>query len=407
MNILFLSTRLTYPPVGGHFQRTFNLIKAISKSHDVYFVSFSQKNLSKAKEYEYVEAMKKYCRDCVVVDLPMERSGLIFLFTFFKSLFSGKPLIAYKYYCSSFAHKISEILLKIPIDFVHFDMLPLVEYRSLIKQNTHCILTEHNVEYLRYQRWFPIEKDLLKKLYIKFQCKNLKRYEIESIKKFEHCITVSPSDKNVLLKQLPNHSFIVIPNGTDLEYFRPSVSFPKPNTLVWVGGMTMWPNRDAIVYFLEEILPLLLKRKPNIEFRIIGNRPPSVLQKYSKKGIVKVFGFVDDIRPIVNDSMVYIAPLRIGSGTKLKILDAMAMGKAIVTTSIGAEGIDVQHGKDIMIGDTPESFTDNIITLLEDRELNRDIGLAARKTVETLYGWDKIGSELLNFYCSFLLNSKA
>jgi glycosyltransferase involved in cell wall biosynthesis len=397
VNILFLSTRLTYPPFGGHFQRTFNIVKHLSKTHNVFYVSFYKKNLSDTQKYEYRSEMAKYCKECYSFDIPLEKSKICLILTVVRSIFSQKPFIAFKYKTVEMEQCITDILKNNTIDYVHYDMLPLAEYIP-ITTGIKNVLTEHNIEYYRYMRWIPYERNIPKKLYIMHQYKNLKKYEEETVDKFGKCIVMSEYDKKILAATAQSTSFYVIPNGTDTQYFKPLPEHEESDTVVWAGGMSMWPNRDAVTYFMDEIFPLILKEKPGVKFHVIGNEPPRILFDSKYKSNVIAYGFVEDIRPIIAKAAVYVAPIRIGSGTKLKILDAMAMGKAIVTTSVGAEGIEVQNNRELSICDTPNDFATRVLMLLGNQSLAREFSRKARKTAEDVYEWDKILMRLDKVY---------
>jgi len=396
MNLLFLSTRLNYPPVGGHSQRTFNIIRYLSDRHNIFYVAFNRKNASDEENRRYRQEMLKYCCECHTFDISSEHSKIIFFANLFRSLLTSKPFISYKYKTSQFSDCIKDIISRNRIDYIHFDMLPLTEYKKIAGSRA-AILTEHNVEYLRYFRWLPYEKNSLMKIFICLQYLKLKKYEHKRIKEFEKCIVMSENDKKILSEANNTTSFIVIPNGTDTNYFRPEAK-SRLNGLVWAGGMTMWPNKDAVTYFTDEIFPLILKKRPETVFNVIGKSPAPALKKSPHSKNIITHGFVEDIRPIVANAAVYVAPIRIGSGTKLKILDAMAMAKAVVTTSIGAEGINVTDGRNIFICDEPEIFAARTVQLLNDRKLNKKLSENARKFVEENYSWEVILPKMESVY---------
>lgn len=397
MNILFLSTRLPYPPNNGHFQRTFNIISHLSKKHDIYLVSFYLKDQSEKIRKTYNDEMEKICKECHTFFIPLEKSKIKLLLTLIKTILFRKPLIGYKYYSNEVVHCINSIKNRIAIDFVHYDMLPMAEYKYLVS-DINCLLTEHNVEYLRYLRWIEKEKNIIKKIYIKKQYEDLKQYETNTIKKFKTCVVMSKYDQSILEKYATNTTFKIIPNGTDTEYFKPEISRHDVKSLIWVGGMIQWPNIDAVEYFVTEVFPLIIAKDPDIIFNVVGADPIKILYKSKYANNIRVHGFVDDIRPIVSASNIYVAPIRIGSGTKLKILDAMAMGKCVVTTSVGLEGIDANVGSDIFVCDTPNEFAKMVLKLLSDTELVRKTGENARNLIMNRYSWDRIFADMDSLY---------
>jgi glycosyltransferase involved in cell wall biosynthesis len=262
----------------------------------------------------------------------------------------------------------------------------------------NCLLTEHNVEYMRYLRWIEKEKNYIKKLYISKQYKDLKNYEINTLKDFKTCVVMSEFDKSILEAYTTNTTFKVIPNGTDTDYFKPIKSTLARNSLIWVGGMFQWPNIDAVEYFVNEIFPLIITENPDVIFNVVGADPIKILYKSKYSNNIRVHGFVDDIRPLVAASNIYVAPIRIGSGTKLKILDAMSMGKCIVTTSVGLEGIDANIGSDIFVCDTQAEFARVVLKLLSDTNLVMKTGENARRFIVNKYSWKKIFEEMDSLY---------
>jgi glycosyltransferase involved in cell wall biosynthesis len=194
---------------------------------------------------------------------------------------------------------------------------------------------------------------------------------------------------------------VCVPNGVDTSYFEPAVDVAAvtPPTLIYVGGFTWFPNLDAIDYFRREILPLVHERMPEVRLKVIGRYPEAALVNEIKADpAIELCGLVDDIRPHVHAAALYIVPLRIGGGTRLKILDALAMGKAIVSTSIGCEGLDVTHDQDIVVADEPRAFADQVLGLLAEPARAASLGEAGRQLVLDRYDWTAVGLGLARAY---------
>ncbi len=271
--------------------------------------------------------------------------------------------------------RITQLIAEKKIDFVHVDILPLAIYYKDIK-NLPKVLVNHNVESLRLYRWMKIEKNIFKKLYLFIQYLKLSRFEKMMCPRFNRCVVVSEDDQQVLKKMCASDNFVLLPNGVDIDYYKPQNNVPvMKNSLIWVGGMRFAYNADAVDYFLDEIFPLIKVQIPDIKVSFIGNFPTPKLKKYAKddKNII-VHGFVDDVRPFIEQADVFFAPIRIGSGTKLKILNAMALEKAIITTTIGVEGIIATPGEDLLIADTPRDFVDKTVYLLQHPDHARKMG---------------------------------
>jgi glycosyltransferase involved in cell wall biosynthesis len=213
-------------------------------------------------------------------------------------------------------------------------------------------------------------------------------------------------DKDTLESDSPQTEVKVIPNGVDTNYFKVSDGQPITNNVVFAGGMNWFPNRDAILYFSEEIWPLLKTEIPDLSFTLIGSSPPKKILDLGKTEKIEVMGFVDDVRPYLARAAAYIVPIRAGGGTRLKILDALASGKAVISTSTGCEGLKVTPGRNILIGDSPAEFAKQVIKVCTDGDLMKSLGEEGRKLVEEKYSWKMIGDDLNSLYDS-LISSNA
>ena len=215
------------------------------------------------------------------------------------------------------------------------------------------------------------------------------RYEHFCLQNAHHVLAVSENDKNAFARSIDRNRITVIPTGVDTEYFRPvEGDGEQPHELVFTGAMDWLANVDAILYFARDILPLIRRQIPHVTITVAGRLPsPRLLVLAHADKHIRITGSVDDIRPYIAKASVYVVPLRIGGGTRLKIFEAMAMGKATVSTTIGAEGLPVTHGKEILIADSPESFAHAVVSLLCQPEQRRQLGLSARRLVELKYSW--------------------
>jgi glycosyltransferase involved in cell wall biosynthesis len=318
------------------------------------------------------------------------------------NLFSPLPYVAQKYDILEYRKKIKEIILAEDIDMVHVDMLPLAQYRHEFK-GLPMLLVDHNIEYIRLYRWYKEEKNFIKKAYLSLQWKKLKRYESNMLNKFDACIFVSDADRILAEKMNSEAKTFTVPNGTDTQFFQQINTSELPKSMVWFGHMDSHTNLDAVKYFSDKILPDIFKHVPDATVTFVGSHPPEfILKMASHDKRIRVTGEVDDIRPHVKNHKVIVVPLRIGGGTKLKVLDALAMSKAIVTTSVGAEGIDVKNGEEIFIEDTAQEFSSRVVTLLKDENLcNKIAKNAAEKSLS--YDWKNIQKQQETVY-QFIVN---
>ncbi len=394
MNILFLSTENPYPPNGGHHLRTFNVLKILANRHKIYFVGFAQDE----SELKYIPEIKGFCETVDIYKVSKTGYNKSFFLLACKNLFSKYPLIAGRYFIPEAWDRMERIFDKYPIDLVHMDMLALGLYKAHLKE-TPVILTNHNVESLRIYRWMQREKNLFIKGFLFYQYLKLKAFEKKICPKFDQCIVVSEFDKKYLKNLCGKDNFVVIPNGVDIQYFAPEAAEVKKNHMVWVGGMTGPYNSDAVDFFIEKIWPIIKDKVPAATIDFAGGGPTQTLRnKASEDEGVHVLGFVPDIRPIVQRASVFIAPIRIGSGTKIKVLNAMAQAKAVVATTTAAEGIDVTRGENILIADDPGEFAKKVLYLLRNEEIAREMGKKARELMETKYSWDIISENIHRTY---------
>jgi sugar transferase (PEP-CTERM/EpsH1 system associated) len=399
MNILWLSHFVPYPPKGGNLQRSFNLLKEVAKENRVFLLAFNQKTLLPTEEKleEGVKQLGSFCKYIQVFDIPCERSVWSWIKLLLSNLFSPWPYSIRKFHSEKMAKAIHRITRNHEIDLVHFDTIALAEFRKSVT-GLKKILNHHNIESALLLSRARRERSLLKRFYLLLQGNKLKKYESKTCGEFDLNILVSEVDKERVEEYCPEIQAEVIPNGVDTNYFTISGGQVRRNNLVFIGGMSWFPNRDAILCFLKEIWPLLKKKIADISFTLIGSHPPKEIKDWGKKENIEVLGFVEDIRPYLAQASVYVIPLRVGGGTRLKILDAFACGKAVISTSIGCEGLDVTPGINILIADSPCEFAEQVIKVCTNDNLMKSLGREGRKLVEEKYSWKMIGDNLNRIY---------
>ena len=392
MRILFLTTKFPYPPDSGAKIRDFNLIKEISKEHDISLVSF----IKDEGEKKNLEFLRPYCKSIEVV---RERGKTSLLAGIFVSIFTEKPFTIAKFYSSVMKQKIRAALKNNEIELIHCSHLHMAQYVEDIK-DIPKILDEHNIEFFLIKRYLKEQKNLIKKIFVFFlQYLKLARYESNVARKFNHCFVVSDVDKKSLESIAPRISLSVIPNGVDVDRYKPQQGNTQSNSLVFTAVMDWFPNEDAILYFYDKVWPLIKKEIRDVRVSIVGKNPSNKILSLSRQEAnIEVTGYVEDVRPYIARSSVYIVPLRIGGGSRLKILEAMAMGKTVVSTSIGCEGLNVADNENILIADSPEDFAVKAIIALKDSELRKKIENNARKLVVGQYSWDIICEKVNSVY---------
>ena len=394
MKILIVTTKSPYPLFEGRALRTYNLIKQAALHHEIHLLSFVQT----PEDLEGIEHMRSICKVVEYEKLYFDGAKTQILQDAICELFSRAPLPVVKYRTAGMRAKMRKLMQTHQYDLVHLDMLHLADYMDLCG-NTPVALIEHNVEHVILDRRADNETRPLHRAYLRYQAAKLKSYEGRACQRAQHVVAVSELDAQQLRDLGPGARVTSVPNGVDTEYFRTSQTPRKPTSLVFVGGFTWFPNLDAITYFCEDILPKLLKTIPDIQLTVIGKQPDTpVAQEIAKHPNVKLAGLVEDIRPDVDAAAAYIVPLRIGGGTRLKILDALSMSKAIISTSVGCEGLDVEDGKTIVIADTPDAFVQAIVKVLADPAWADTIGQQGRQLVESRYDWAAVAKTLMAVY---------
>jgi len=271
-----------------------------------------------------------------------------------------------------------------------------------IEPDIPLILDFHDVYSLIEYRNFRNARGFRWKIFTFFEWRKMIRYERRVSKLFDKCLTVSEEDKNLLLSISPDADVSVIPNGVDTDFFgNPNPDEWEPKTIFFVGSD--WPpNVDAMIFFYEDIFPLIKREVPDVKLYIIGGLGKNERIKSMEGENIIVTGYVDDVRPWMSRCGVSVVPMRLGGGTKVKILEALSMEKAIVSTSVGCEGIEVKNNENILIADSPEDFAKAVVTLLRDDTLCRNLGRNGRKLVEEVYDWKVIGKQLEEAYYEVL-----
>lgn len=398
MRVLFLSQIVPYPPHGGVLQRGYNLLRELGRHARVHLLAFVHPDelATEAALAESREALKKFCDTVEYFPLWPKASAAHRACALAASAASSDPFSVIAHRSAAFGRAVAQALQTAPVDMIHVDTVALAQFVPW-ERPIPRVLTHHNIESMLMERRGQAEKGWLARKFVQREAGKLRTYEATSAR-FDINIVMSRPDERALAAQVPGVRTAVVPNGVDVEYFTPDPS-QETAALVYTGGMNMFANRDAVLFFLNEVFPMVAARVPDVQFYAVGQDPPAELQAIAERDPrVHVTGKVRDIRPFVWKSAVYVVPLRVGGGTRLKVLDAMAMGKAMVSTSIGCEGIDVRDGEHLVKADTPRTFADATVSLLQDPSRRLALGRAARALAEQRYAWPVIGRQLLDAY---------
>ena len=400
MKLLWISQNIPYPPKTGVLQRNYNLLREASKLAEVYLLAVFKRDILPG-EYDLEAAKRelgKLCRSIEIVELPIESSRIRLYGTAFCSLFTNDPFSVNWIKDTGMRQQLRRMVNEVKFDLVHIDTISLAAYRDEV-QGLPKILNHHNIESHLFKRRTMYEKNPLKRLYYSLEGEKLERYEQQACAEFETNFTVSELDKQRLLEFVPSARADVIANGVDVDYFVPGPEPIVPGNLIVASGMNWFPNRDAVIYMCDDIWPVLAEQMPDLSWTVVGADPPTqLLDLAARDRRIEVTGFVNDVRPYLSRAEIYLCPMRDGGGTRLKILDALAMGKAIVCTTMACEGIAVTPEENVLLADSPAEFVKQIRRLREDPSLRHRMGSAARNFVIEHYSWGKIGNDLASVY---------
>jgi sugar transferase (PEP-CTERM/EpsH1 system associated) len=399
LKVLFLSQIVPYPPHGGVLQRSYHIVRELGRAADVHLLTFVHPDVlpTEAAITESRTALEQFCVNVEYFPIWAKTSSLHKFAGLAASACSTRPFSVIAHRSAAFQKRVDDALRSTTFDLVHADTLALSQFVQRNRSRA-MVLTHHNIESMLMARRAEVEQGTFARQFLKRESAKLRACEAVESPRFDLNIMMSSIDEQVLAGQVPGVRTAVVPNGVNTEYFVPAPELETP-ALVYTGGMNMFANRDAVMYFLNEIWPLVREASPGVRFFAVGQDPPKELTAFAANDPqVTVTGYVDDIRPFVRQAAVYVVPLRVGGGTRLKVLDAMAMGKAMVSTSIGCEGIDVTPGEHLLTADTPDAFARATLALLGDPARRRALGRAARALVERRYAWPVIRDQLLDAY---------
>lgn len=393
MKILHLMPFCPEPPIWGSGLRNHYLLKNLVARHTVTVVCFGPPD----SEAKLREAFKTGIEDVHVLPYPWiwkyRRLGQLY------AHWKGDSFIQMVCETDEMQATLDRLLSQHKYDIVHSELSMMGAYT--LRTDAIKVLDAHNVEYDIYRRLTENARTPLRRWHYNHEYQALFRHEVESLQKQDAIFVTSARDKEMFDACVPGVPKYIVPNGVDVSFFTPTDEVPEPFSLVFTGMMGYVPNYDGMFYFLDEIFPLILNEIPQAKIYIVGNKPPKALVRRARANVV-ITGFVADVRSYVRRSSVYVVPLRLGGGTRLKVSEAMAMQKPLVTTSIGCEGIDVKHGETALIADTPEDFSRHVIELLRNGELRRRLVKNGFELARTTYEWSVIGEAMEKFYQDIL-----
>lgn len=268
------------------------------------------------------------------------------------------------------------------------------------------LLFEHNVEHMIWKRLHTVETRPARRMLLAVESWKMQRYEAWACARAQLTVAVSEADRTTLAANSPTARIGAVPTGVDTSYFTPNGASEGPTSLVFTGSMDWYPNEDAIVHFIDTILPAIRREVPGVSLAVVGRNPTDRVKAAGAAAGVRVTGTVADVRPYMAEAAVYVVPLRIGGGTRLKIFEALAMGKAVVATTVGAEGLPVVPGEHFLQADSAAEFAQAVVALLKEPSRRHALGKAGRRLVEERYSWTQVALEFER-HCAELVSSHA
>jgi len=394
--LLVIDEEFPYPLNSGKRIRTFNLVKALSRYNSITYLAYGHE---RSDSFDYLMA---HGITPIAVSPPnLRQHGIRFYGRLFANLFSAYPYIVTSHYTRRFHRLLARTASSGAFDLVICEWTPYAIFIKDLKAPKKIIVA-HNIESSIWRRYESNETNPLRKAYISLQRSKVERFERRCFGWADGATAVSAADAEQLAATGAGYPVEVIDNGVDTEYYCRQQGEIDANMLVFTGAMDWRPNQDAAVYFVNEILPLIRRRRPDTTVAFVGRNPSrKVIDLGSTEGVT-VTGTVDDVRPYIARAAVYIVPLRVGGGSRLKILEAMAMKKAIVSTDVGVEGLHVTADENILVAGEARAFARSVIRCLEDETLRGRLGDNGRRMVEQKYRWDLLGEKLHNYICSIL-----
>lgn len=402
MKVLWVKSELLHPVDKGGKIRTLEMLRHLMRDHHVTYVCLSSPHDTQAA----FESAREYCHRLVTIpwsEPPRFSRG--FYAELAKNVVSPLPYVIEKYRQPQMKAWIAQEDARGAFDAIVCDFLsPSANVPEGLRAAT--VLFEHNVETILWERTYKNEKNPAKRAYFYGQHLKMKAYERALCRRYQAVAAVSTNDADAIRDMFRVSDVYPVPTGVDVDFFSPLTEPPragrpqKParerHDLVFTGSMDWMPNEDAILHFAESILPRIAASVPEVKVTVVGRNPtPKLVELAAREPRITLTGRVDDVRPYVDRSCVYIVPIRVGGGTRIKIYEAMGMERAVVSTTIGAEGLPVKDGEEIVLADEPERFADEVIRLMKDDPAREKIEAAARKAVVERFGWDRATEALV------------
>ncbi len=389
MRILWVKVGGLWPLDTGGRLRSFHTLSELSHRHEVTLLT------THAPEEDPRQLADRLSHRVRVVSFPHrppKRGSLRLAGSFTRSLLSELPLDLWKWRVPELRAEAARLMETRHVDLCVADFLAAVPNVPL-GGPVPVVLFEHNVEHQIWKRLLEVEGHGWRRLPLEIEWRKMRRFEARACRRVALTVAVSQVDRDLLAAGAPGVPICAVPTGVDTSYFVPNGPPESATGLVFTGSMDWYPNEDAILHFVDAILPHVLREVPTASLTVVGRKPSARLRMATAGLPVRIIGRVDDVRPYVSKAAVYVVLLRVGGGTRLKIFEALAMGKAVVSTTVGAEGLPLSTGHHFVRSDDPADFALAVVSLMRDEGRRRSLGRAGRRLMEERYSWPRVARD--------------
>jgi sugar transferase (PEP-CTERM/EpsH1 system associated) len=396
VRIAFVTVRVPYPENSGGRIRTFQLLRHVSQVHPVTLVTALEGPAEARAAAELQERIPQLTIRAVQVpprNTPARRLGRALT-----GVFDPLPYTWAAFRHRRFTANLGRVLGDGAYNLLHCDHVQVAHAVLAVGSTPPRLLNAHNVDSLLIGRLAEVEGRAWRRALIRWQAGKIRRAEERTYPAFDGCLAMSDVDRAHIERTAPGLPVWTVPNGADTEQFSPVSAPPDPDVMVFTGAMDWQPNVDCVRWFARDILPLVRRQQPQARLVVVGREPSPALIRELAGLHVELTGTVEDVRPYVARAALFVVPLRVGSGTRLKILEAWAMAKPVLSTTLGAEGLPARDGENIVLADTAEELARRAVTLLRSPLEARGLGAAGRQVVEDGFSWKRVGDLLLQAY---------
>lgn len=379
--------------------RTYNLVKRLSENHEITLVCFGR---PEEREFD-LEPFREYC-ELIVIDRatsPSVAKAAIMTLT------SIRPITMRLYTSPEFKGKIAKLLDEQQFDVIHVESFYMMQ--NIPSDNTlPILLSEPAIEYVAWRRHAKVAEPFYQRPGIALEALKMRIFEPKTWRQSDVVGVMSDTDAGIIHKIMPKVITALAPNGVDVDYFQPSDAPRHTDTAMFMGDYKYFPNTDAALYFIREIMPLIRAKRPDFKLTLVGKdpRPELVALSNDPHSGITATGLVDDTRPYLTQSTIFVCPLRSGSGTRFKLLEALACGLPVVSTSIGSEGLVSENSDHMILADTPQAFADAVLNILSEAETATKIGRKGRKWVVESHAWERSATQIATIYQDLMAKNR-